>query len=146
MHLGIPQRTVKTRLKKLLMEEWERRWHDGGKGRFTFNIFPEVKTSTCLDNRYLAQATTNHGPTPYYFRKFNLKDCTCRCGEDSEDGVLHYILSCPLLDHLRHTIRPGDSMGQLLQRKRAVLEIKTMLHTLYHQQSDIIELNSSGVG
>ncbi|GBL91988.1 hypothetical protein AVEN_102556-1 [Araneus ventricosus] len=127
------------------MEEWQRRWHNGEKGRFTFNIFPDVKTSRCLDNRYLAQATTNHGPTPYYFRKFNLKDCNCRCGEDSEDGVLHYILSCPLLGHLRNSIRPGDSMVQLLQNKRSVLEIKAMLHALYHQQSDIIELDPARV-
>ncbi|GBN72870.1 hypothetical protein AVEN_125196-1 [Araneus ventricosus] len=75
------------------------------KGRFTFSIFPDVKTSRCLDKRYLAQTTTNHGPTPYYFRKFNQKDCTSRCGEESEDGVLHYILSCPLLGHLRNSIR-----------------------------------------
>ncbi|GBM66784.1 hypothetical protein AVEN_74328-1 [Araneus ventricosus] len=140
-HLMILQRTMKTRLKKLLMEEWQRRWYDGEKGRFTFNIFPDVKTSRCLDNHYLAQGTTNHGPTPQYFRKLNMKDCHCRCGEDAEDGVFHYILRCPLLSHLRNSIRPGDSMVQLLQNKRSVLEVKTILHTFYHQQTDILELD-----
>ncbi|GBN56198.1 hypothetical protein AVEN_67338-1 [Araneus ventricosus] len=138
VHLEIPQRSMKTKLKKLLMEEWQTRWHYGGKGRFTFNIFPDVKPSTCIDNRYLAQATTNHGPTPYYFKKFNLNDCNCRCGEDSDDGILlYYILSCSLLGHLRNSIRPGDQMAQLLQNKRTVHEIKAILHALYHQQSDI---------
>ncbi|GBM63078.1 hypothetical protein AVEN_68535-1 [Araneus ventricosus] len=56
VHLEIPQRSMKTKLKTLLMVEWQRRWHYGDKGRFTFNIFPDVKPSRCIDNRYLAQA------------------------------------------------------------------------------------------
>ncbi|GBM63901.1 hypothetical protein AVEN_81629-1 [Araneus ventricosus] len=81
IHLGVPQRTAKTNIKKLLLEERQRRWNNSEKGRFTFDIFPEVKVSRCIDRWYLAQASTDHGPTPFYFKRFNLKDCSCRCGK-----------------------------------------------------------------
>ncbi|GBN25120.1 Retrovirus-related Pol polyprotein from type-1 retrotransposable element R1 [Araneus ventricosus] len=83
IHLGIPERSLKTSIRHLLLREWQDRWKDDNeKGRFTFNIFPEVKTNRCIDNRQLSQVVTNHGLCPYYLKKFNLRECNCRCGED----------------------------------------------------------------
>ncbi|GBL92443.1 hypothetical protein AVEN_174724-1 [Araneus ventricosus] len=140
IHLGIPERSLKTSIRHLLLREWQDRWKDdNAKGRFTFNIFPEVKTNRCIDNRQLSQVVTNHGLCPYYLKKFNLRECNCRCGEDVDDDILHYIFRCPLLDSQRSLIRPGQSVLQILQDKHRTKEVKSLLSFLFLHQQDIFE-------
>ncbi|GBO01122.1 hypothetical protein AVEN_31197-1 [Araneus ventricosus] len=140
IHLGIPESSLKTSIRHLLLREWQDRWKDdNAKGRFTFNIFPEVKTNRCIDNRQLSQVVTNHGLCPYYLKKFNLRECNCRCGEDVDDDILHYIFRCPLLDSQRSLIRPGQSVLQILQDKHRTKEVKSLLSFLFLHQQDIFE-------
>ncbi|GBN05557.1 hypothetical protein AVEN_34823-1 [Araneus ventricosus] len=140
IHLGIPERSLKISIRHLLLREWQDRWKDdNAKGRFTFNIFPEVKTNRCIDNPQLSQVVTNHGLCPYYLKKFNLRECNCRCGEDVDDDILHYIFRCPLLDSQRSLIRPGQSVLQILQDKHRTKEVKSLLSFLFLHQQDIFE-------
>ncbi|GBM67253.1 hypothetical protein AVEN_213588-1 [Araneus ventricosus] len=140
LHLGIPGRSFKTSIRRLLLQEWQNRWNDDNeKGRFTFIIFPEVQTNRCVDSHLLSQIVTNHGICPQYLKKFNLRACNCRCGEDTDDGILHYIYLCPLLSSQRYLIRPGLSIPHLLQDKLKTNEAKSILLYLFNHQQDIFD-------
>ncbi|GBL86388.1 hypothetical protein AVEN_164558-1 [Araneus ventricosus] len=128
----------------MVLEGWQTRWADEeeDRGRFTYNIFPEVKTTRCIVDRYVTQAMTNHGLCPYYLKRFNLRDCNCRCGEDTEDGIHHYIFWCPLVQHLRKLNRPGMDVAQAVSHPKRVQEIRSALSFVYTNQSDIFEDNT----
>ncbi|GBM67589.1 hypothetical protein AVEN_73716-1 [Araneus ventricosus] len=80
-YLGAPLRPPRTSLRRLLLSEWQLRWDDDeAKGRFTHNIGRDVKTSRCIDNLYMSQIVSNHGLCPHYLKRFNLRNCNCRCG------------------------------------------------------------------
>ncbi|GBL72614.1 Retrovirus-related Pol polyprotein from transposon 17.6 [Araneus ventricosus] len=131
LQLGIPERSIKTSIRQNLLKEWQDRWNDvNAKGRFTYNIFPEVKTVWCIDNHLLSQITTNHGLCPYYLKRFHLRNCNCRCGEDTDDGVHHYLFLCPLLDNYRSILRPGLSIPQVLQDKSKVSPNNANIETI----------------
>ncbi|GBM75744.1 Retrovirus-related Pol polyprotein from type-1 retrotransposable element R1 [Araneus ventricosus] len=117
VHLGIPERTMKRLLKDSLLTHWQTDWdsrEEGVKGLFTRNIFTKVSRIRCISNPYDIQVAKNHGLCPHYLRKFNLRDCSCRCGEDQDDTVLHYATTCPILSHLRKTIKHNSSALQVL--------------------------------
>ncbi|GBN91955.1 hypothetical protein AVEN_103955-1 [Araneus ventricosus] len=140
IHLGIPERSFKTHIRSLLLKEWQERWNrNDAKGRYTFSIFPKVSTKRCIDNHLLSQVVTNHGLCPHYLKRFNLRACNCRCGEDIEDGIQHYLFWCPLLDSSRSLIHPGMSIPQILQNKNKIKEVKSILNFLYGHQQDIFE-------
>ncbi|GBO39130.1 hypothetical protein AVEN_81032-1 [Araneus ventricosus] len=143
LHLGIPERSFKTRIRSLLLKEWHERWNrDDAKGRYTFSIFPKVSTKRCIDSHLLSQVTTNHGLYPHYLKRFNLRESNCRFGEDANEGIQHYIYWCPLLDSCSSIIRPGVSIGQILQDKNKIKEFKSILNFLYNHQQDIFEQES----
>ncbi|GBM67796.1 hypothetical protein AVEN_216245-1 [Araneus ventricosus] len=87
----------------------------------------------------MSQVTTKHSLCPYYIKRFNLRNCNCRCGEDADDGILHYLFWCPLLSNHRTLLRPGLSIPQVLQDKRKVQEAKTILNVLFLHHQDIFE-------
>ncbi|GBO39061.1 hypothetical protein AVEN_10835-1 [Araneus ventricosus] len=121
----------------------EERWNrDDAKGRYTFSIFPKVSTKRCIDSHLLSQVTTNHGLYPHYLKRFNLRESNCRFGEDANEGIQHYIYWCPLLDSCSSIIRPGVSIGQILQDKNKIKEFKSILNFLYNHQQDIFEQES----
>ncbi|GBM96074.1 hypothetical protein AVEN_111463-1 [Araneus ventricosus] len=109
------------------------------KREYTFSIFPKVSTKRCIDNHLLSQVVTNHGLCPNYLKRYNLRECNCRCGEDADDGIQHHIFWCPLLDSCRSLIRPGMSIAQILQEKNKTKEVKSILNFLYSHQQDIFE-------
>ncbi|GBN57214.1 hypothetical protein AVEN_162700-1 [Araneus ventricosus] len=138
--LGVPQSTVKRQLKDLLISEWQQRWDRSGEnGRFTHNIYPKVSRSRCLFNSYDIQAVSNHGLCPQYLRQFNLRSCSCRCGEDERDDIHHYIFRCPLLGHLRRRIQPGDHILRVLSHPFLREEMRTILRTVYLNESNIFQ-------
>ncbi|GBM32826.1 hypothetical protein AVEN_216531-1 [Araneus ventricosus] len=142
LHLGLPIRSLKTSLKRRILDYWQRTWEDreNTKGRFTYAIFPRVSTSRCSDNSLITQAITNHGRFPSYFSRFNIKDCTCRCGEDVSDDALHYILHCPLVTHLRSRIRPTHTLPQIISDKRMTQELCTIIQFVNVHEEDILQL------
>ncbi|GBL73689.1 hypothetical protein AVEN_230683-1 [Araneus ventricosus] len=119
LSLNLPERALKTQLKQKILEHWQKTWEDRNntKGRFTFAIFPKVSTTRCIDNRFITQAATNHGLCPSYFRRFNIKACTCRCGEDTTDNIQHYAQHCPLVSHLRSKISPSHSFLHIISNR-----------------------------
>ncbi|GBM54903.1 Putative protein in type-1 retrotransposable element R1DM [Araneus ventricosus] len=142
LHLGLPIRSLKTDLKRRILDHWSRTWEDNEntKGRFPYGIFPRVSTSRCLDNRLLTQAISNHGRFPSYFRRFNIKDCTCRCGEDTSDDILHYIFHCQLVAHLRSRIRPTLTLPQVISDKRMAKELCSIIQFVNDHEEDILQL------
>ncbi|GBN90278.1 Putative protein in type-1 retrotransposable element R1DM [Araneus ventricosus] len=143
LHLGLPIRSLKTSLKRRALDQWQRTWEDeeNSKGRYTHAIFPRVSTSRCIDNSHITQALTNHGRFPSYFRRFNIKDCTCRCGEDVSDDALHFIHHCPLVSHLRHRISQTHSLPQIIADKLKSIELCTIIQFVNTHQDDILQLD-----
>ncbi|GBN86950.1 hypothetical protein AVEN_168617-1 [Araneus ventricosus] len=142
LHLGLPIRSLKTNLKRRLLDHWQRTWEDreNSKGRFTYAIYPRVSTSRCTDNSHITQALTNHGRFPSYFRRFNIKESTCRCGEDVSDDALHYIYHCPSVTHLRNRISPSHSLPQIISDTRMAQELCRIIHFVNTHQDDILQL------
>ncbi|GBN95199.1 hypothetical protein AVEN_146812-1 [Araneus ventricosus] len=131
IHLGILQNSVKKQLKDLLISEWQRRWDNSGENcRFTHNIYPKVSRTRCLFNNYDIQAVSNHGLCPQYLRRFNLRRCSCRCGEDEHDDIHHYIFRCPLLGHLRRRIHPDVHILRVFSHPILREEMRTILRTV----------------
>ncbi|GBN91931.1 Putative protein in type-1 retrotransposable element R1DM [Araneus ventricosus] len=138
--LGTPQISVKRQLKDLLSAEWQRKWdRNGENGRFTHAIFPKVSRSRCLFNTYDIQAVSNHGLCPQYLRRFNLRSCSCRCGEDERDDIHHYIFTCPLLGHLRRRIKQGDDILRILSHPVLKEEMRMLLRTVYLNEPNIFQ-------
>ncbi|GBN71134.1 hypothetical protein AVEN_242873-1 [Araneus ventricosus] len=117
-------------------------WEDeeNTKGRFTFSIFPEVSTSRCIHYRNIAQAATKHGFCPSYFRRFNIKACTCRCGEDSTDDIQHYAQFCPLTAHLRVKIRSTHSLRHIITNSDTAKELSSILQYVQENEGEFFQL------
>ncbi|GBN61407.1 hypothetical protein AVEN_48318-1 [Araneus ventricosus] len=117
-------------------------WEDeeNTKGRFTFSIFPAVSRSRCIDNRSITQAATNHGFFPSYFRRFNIKACTCRCGEDSSDDLQHYAQFCPLTSHLRNMIRSTHSLRHIIANRGTSRELISIIQYVQENEGEIFQL------
>ncbi|GBN90283.1 hypothetical protein AVEN_79039-1 [Araneus ventricosus] len=140
VHLGIPQNTIRNQLKELLLTEWQNRWDDDeANGRFTHAIFPSVSRTRCIFNKYDIQAVTNHGLCPQFLRRFNLRNCSCRCGEDNHDGIHHYIFQCPLLGHLRRKIKNDTPLLAVLFHPALREEMRSLLKTVFSNEIDIFQ-------
>ncbi|GBO18209.1 hypothetical protein AVEN_100019-1 [Araneus ventricosus] len=145
VHLGIPERTLKRTLKNELLTQWQRDWdsrEEGVKGLFTRNLFSKASRTRCISNPYDIQVATNHGLCPQYLRKFNLRDCSCRCGENSEDNVLHLVTRCPILSHLRQFIKRDTTSSQILMQPHLRREMRKILHFVHQNESVIFQLNT----
>ncbi|GBN35893.1 hypothetical protein AVEN_131877-1 [Araneus ventricosus] len=118
--------------------EWQQRWdRSGEKGRFTYGILSQVTRSRCLFNSFDVQAVSNHGLSPQYLRRFNLR--SCRCGEDERDDIHHHIFSCPLLGHLRRRIRPWDQILKVLSHPLLREEMRLILRTVYLNERSLFQ-------
>ncbi|GBN34562.1 hypothetical protein AVEN_247616-1 [Araneus ventricosus] len=100
--------------------------------------FTLVIKSRCIDNRSITQAATNHGFCPSYFRRFNIKACTCRCGEDSTVDIQHYAQFCPLTSHLRNKICSTDSLRHIIANSDTSRELISILQ--YVHEGEIFQL------
>ncbi|GBN36100.1 hypothetical protein AVEN_152056-1 [Araneus ventricosus] len=126
IHLDLSERSLKTQFKHRLLGVWQADWEDpdNEKGSHTYELFPRVSKSRCIYNRFLSQAATNHGLCPFYLRLFNIRACTCRCGEDVSDNIQHYLQFCPLLSHLRAHIKPGHSLLHIITNRYTSEELE----------------------
>ncbi|GBM66416.1 hypothetical protein AVEN_13012-1 [Araneus ventricosus] len=152
IHLGAPFNSFRTMIRQKILEAWQNKWDDVNEkiGRFTHRIFTKVETNRCIVDRYVIQAVINHGLCPFYLKKFNLQDCNCQCGEDSQDGTPHFILWCPQVQHLRKFLAwimsipglmPGMDIIQAISDSRGIQEIRTILSFVFQRQMDLFEDN-----
>lgn len=97
------------------MLEWQRRWEGSIKGRWTFQIIPQIKpwiSRVWGDvNFWLAQLLTGHGAFRHYLFRFN-RDWSplCPTCEEDEDAA-HVFLNCP---------RFGRERGMLAARLEGI--------------------------
>ncbi|GBM71666.1 hypothetical protein AVEN_268969-1 [Araneus ventricosus] len=89
---------------------------------------------------YLWDIASKHGLCPYYLKKLNRRNCSCRRGEDSQDDILHYVLTCPLLSHIRSLISHNTPAIKILTNQRLTTEAKLILSELYMHQQNIFEM------
>ncbi|GBN85068.1 hypothetical protein AVEN_195820-1 [Araneus ventricosus] len=104
----------------------------------THAIFKEIKSPRCISNTYVTQLVKTHGLCPHYLKRFNLKNCNCRCGENTQDDIRHYIFTCPLTGNLRKLIRHDTPISQVLADKRLTAEVIYILRELYQRQQDFL--------
>ncbi|GBO04047.1 hypothetical protein AVEN_221869-1 [Araneus ventricosus] len=127
------------------MAHWQRDWdsrEEGVKGLFTRNLFPTALRTRSISNPYDIQVATNHGLCPQYLRRFNLRDCSCRCGEDQYDDVLHLVAKCPNLAHLRQAIKRDATSLQFLSQPHLRREMRKILHFVHKNESAVFQLNT----
>ncbi|GBO27512.1 hypothetical protein AVEN_100240-1, partial [Araneus ventricosus] len=77
---------------------------------------------------------------PQLFPPVQNQDCSCRCGEDASDDVLHYIHHCPLVAHLRNRISPSHSLPQIFLDKLMSQELCAIINYVNTHQEDILQL------
>jgi len=86
-----------------LLDEWQNRWEDSSKGRWTFKFFPNVRHRLRLPlalGHEVVQFMSGHGNFRAKLAGFNLQpDPTCACGMGDEYAD-HVLFSCPL--HVEH--------------------------------------------
>ncbi|GBO26516.1 hypothetical protein AVEN_271892-1 [Araneus ventricosus] len=145
VHLGIPERSIKRSLKDTLLAHWQKDWdsrEEGVKGLFTRTILFKVSRTRCISNPYDIQVVTNHGLCPHYLRKFNLRDCSCRCGENAEDDIMHFVTKSPIPAHLRRNIKGNSTPLQVFSHPTLRDEMKRILQFVYHNEREIFQENS----
>ncbi|GBM84635.1 hypothetical protein AVEN_135626-1 [Araneus ventricosus] len=142
LHLGLPERSLKTYFKQKLQDTWQATWEDpnNDKGCYTYALFPRVSKSRCVSNRYITQAVTNHGLCPFYLRRFRIRACTCRCGEHTSDNMPHLIQYCPLLSHLRAHIKPSHSFLHIISNRSTSTELVSIVNYVQEHKNDIFQL------
>jgi len=91
----------------LLYDEWQRRWEESEKGRWTAKWFGEVRTRALLPlelDHFVTQFLTGHGDFRAKLFQFKLvDDPACACGADHED-VSHVLYDCPRVHDLREEL------------------------------------------
>ncbi|XP_023237677.1 uncharacterized protein LOC111636626 [Centruroides sculpturatus] len=100
--------TLKHILWNNLLENWQNDWNNNRQS-ITNNFFPHI--SDIYNYKWLklnhstSQFFTNHGNFHCYLNRFtNYSNNTCSlCG--TQDGALHYIFNCPMLDAERQHLK-----------------------------------------
>ncbi|GBN91928.1 hypothetical protein AVEN_235978-1 [Araneus ventricosus] len=142
IHLGLPERSITQILKSSLLKQWQQNWERDevdDKASHSKNIFPDVARTRCISNPYDIQIATNHGLCPFYLRRFNLRNCSCRCGENVEDDVMHYVTKCPLLAYLRKYLKGNSTPLQILSTPALREEMRKILRFVYNNESNIFQ-------
>ncbi|GBN38383.1 hypothetical protein AVEN_157444-1 [Araneus ventricosus] len=142
VHLDIPESTIKRAVKNSLLKRWQQNLEERDeedKARHTKNIFTQVSRSRCISNVYDIQVATNHGLCPFYLRKFNLRACSCRFGENLEDDIMHYVTTCHLLGHLRTHINRRCTPFQILTSHPLREEMRRILRYVFAHERDIFQ-------
>ena len=86
------------------LEKWQSRWESSSKGRWTYNLIPNLKN--WLERKhgdvdyYLTQFLSGHGGFKQYLHRFGLDDrpfCPF-CTDDSIQDSRHVFFVCPRFD------------------------------------------------
>lgn len=81
------------------VEDWERRWQNGGTGRWTAKLIPAIKAWISGEhvetNFYLTQLLTGHGAFNAYLNRMGLRDSLmCSYCPDETDNAQHTFFHC----------------------------------------------------
>ncbi|GIY79608.1 RNase H domain-containing protein [Caerostris darwini] len=99
--------TLKKKLNKEIMTEWQTHWSNTTKGREVFALLPEVKTARLQGDFLINQLITGHGTLGKYQARFFNKTSICDCGHQQEDRT-HIIYDCPLWKDIRSKFFPTN--------------------------------------
>ncbi|XP_023237782.1 transcriptional regulator ATRX homolog [Centruroides sculpturatus] len=111
----------KSKLKSLVWNEainaWQADWDKISCQHITKRFFPRIQNR--MQNKWmqpsheLTQFLTEHGRFRVYLKRFHLIDndhCNL-CG--IQDGVLHYLFNCPMLEDIRHRWRQQVNINNM---------------------------------
>ena len=107
------------------LNEWQRRWEQGTKGRETFSYLPSVIERMQVNlntNHYATQFLTGHGNFKFKLESFRLvEDPWCHtCGEGTEETAWHVLAECPAFENERQELvafwqeHPGEDRKEIL--------------------------------
>ncbi|XP_023214180.1 uncharacterized protein LOC111617077 [Centruroides sculpturatus] len=104
----ISMNVVKRILWLELINEWQGRWNEC-EGSNTYRFLPSIeetyKFKWIKPNHWITQFLTNHGKFASYFARFSgLNTNLCPICQ-IEDGNVHYIFHCPILERERNEIQ-----------------------------------------
>ncbi|XP_023235849.1 uncharacterized protein LOC111635190 [Centruroides sculpturatus] len=101
-------KTIKNIIRNDLLDLWQEDW-DRQNHPITHQLIPNIKTFLAIPwyrpTQRTSQFLTNHGRFYSYLARF-VNSPTFSCSLcDVEDGCLHYLLTCPMLELERHLLR-----------------------------------------
>jgi hypothetical protein len=114
----------RSRARMISLTDWQRRWSESSKGRWTFRLIPDVEVWISRRhgdvNFHLCQILTGHGCFRAYLHRFKHDDspyCSL-CPREQED-VEHVLFKCPRFDGERRILnaRLGEvcTIGNMVQ-------------------------------
>lgn len=120
-------RRCRSDLRRVVMEEWQRRWNDSEKGRWTYRWMPSVDErldrSWIYPDYYVTQMLTGHGDFREKLRSFGLsEEGSCRCGEGEETAD--------------HVLRTCKRFGE--ERRRMEEEIRRLLGAVVWSMEEVL--------
>ncbi|KAH8405078.1 hypothetical protein KR215_008677, partial [Drosophila sulfurigaster] len=91
------------------LEEWQRRWQASRKGRWTYELLPDIATWIKCQHKeldcHLTQFLTDHGCFRGYLQRFNHVDTPyCFYYINDEETAEHVLLHCPRFTNEREQI------------------------------------------
>lgn len=107
IHMEAPLSFAKRQLLKCAHSEWEARWQQSDKGRWTAKFFPSIidrtKTGRISHDFVTTQFLSGHGKFGTYLASRQCRpDPSCECGEPQ--SCEHIVLACPMLTEERRQL------------------------------------------
>ena len=130
------ERETRSRIDKIIMDEWQERWKSGSTGEFFRNINPEVGSKITYTNSNRQKEITmtrlrfGKNRLNYYMNKINLQvDGMCNYCKVPEN-TNHYLMNCPA-SGLNEIIRKKCQEEHINYRIEDVLNREETLETIY---------------
>lgn len=92
--------SIRKELNNIYTNVWQDRWNNSTKGRWTWDLVPNVSLKRILSNFYLNQVLTKNGVFPDFQAKRFGKSDLFLCG-DSTGALEHIIFECVLCENIR---------------------------------------------
>ncbi|KAF8767502.1 Retrovirus-related Pol polyprotein type-1 like protein [Argiope bruennichi] len=106
--------TLKSDIRRNIIEEWQNEWASTTKGPQTHQYLPKVSTKIKTFHPSIIQFLSGHGMFPSYFKKFGITDNPlCDCGDVGTAD--HYVFECVLTQSLRQKLNLIPSKDHLIQ-------------------------------
>lgn len=99
---------IKMEARLRLLRKWQSLWDESNKGRWTYELIPDVKMFVNRSfgelNFYLTQIFSGHGNFGKYLQRFRIRpDGVCEVCHEGEDDVEHTIINCSRWENGRDT-------------------------------------------
>lgn len=146
MRQGIEKGESREVRRRMMMEEWQRRWDGSEKGRVTYEYIPRVDRQGSEEwgvNHYVTQALTGHGNFKSKLRSFGLveSELCVSCGvAESEE---HVVFECADYEGMRIELRERILSGGGRWSRSEVMKVEyreeffEMVRSMLKQKEDI---------